>query len=194
MSNFSTALQFTEYGIAESIFGKAREQFTDPPTDRDTPDVLIYIDGQPRTMIGLEAKMYFAPSATSLQAQMERQAAVLDYLARELHIDTVHHYALVPDQWLPALESFPFPVITWQALHDQFELVDRDNYYLHMLRLALEAWDDLVSKTSISGGMNADDKISGYKIVEGYRNGQLPFVTMGRNGGLSSTKIVKTSV
>src|SRR5688572_2360014 len=79
---------FTEYGFMESVYGEVtRARFTQPPAYRDTPDILLLIEGVPRILIGLEAKMYDTPTQEALEEQVTRQRRyVLDPICAALAI------------------------------------------------------------------------------------------------------------
>jgi hypothetical protein len=133
---------FTEYGLAESIYGPARTRFSKVPAWRDTPDIVIFVEDEPPLLIALEAKMYVRTTGEALAEQMTRQKAyVLDFLAGELAIppERVVHAALVPEAQLRG-SSQPFHVVTWESLYEAF-IRDRDeDYFLAMLRIALASW------------------------------------------------------
>ena len=73
---------FTEYGLAESIFGtKTKERFPNFPPARDTPDILIFVGGASPHLIAVEAKMFDFVTPKPLSEQMARQKTILDYLS-----------------------------------------------------------------------------------------------------------------
>lgn len=179
---------FTEYGLAESIVSAAAERFAESPQERDTPDILIFIRGEHTALIALEAKMYLAPAPTALRRQMLRQKSLLDFLQDSLAIDDVHHAALVPEQWRIVLQDFEFPIITWNDLYKQFEAVIPGDYFLEILRLALDNYGDLVSQQH-TGGKNNQLKMTGLSIYEQFKDGTLSMRVMGRQSGLDGSSI-----
>ncbi len=181
---------FTEYGLWESIFGEAaRKRFTVPPTARDTPDILVYLAVDPPVLIALEAKMYDRPTREALQEQMGRQReVVLDYLALALRVpaNRVVHACLLPEQ-LRQDESYhelSYPIVTWQALLAEFSNGRGEDYWLAVLRLALDFYDELVSRAA-PRRENADDVLPGAQIYHGAKAGTLEYALMGRNLGLN---------
>jgi hypothetical protein len=87
---------FTEYSLVESIYGKTTTaRFPDPPKSKDTPDILILVQGEQTQLFALEAKMYDRPSPAALADQMRAQRVQLDYLQCKLALDTVYHEEFV---------------------------------------------------------------------------------------------------
>ncbi len=176
---------FTEYGLMESIYGPAKERFAQPLSYRDTPDIICLVKDPQKTLIALEAKMYDRPTREAVEEQMGRQRElILDYLAAALGIDTVLHAALLPAGLLEEFGGFAYPAVTWEALLDSFSVGRSDDYWIRMLRLALEAWPTLVGPRTVFG-KNADGRLRGLEIVNKFRSGDLEFEFMGRNEGLA---------
>jgi len=180
---------FTEYSLVESIYGKeTKARFPDPPTSKDTPDILILVSGEPTVLIALEAKMYDQPSAPKLMEQMRAQRVQLDYLREHLALDAVHHAALLPEGLarkiatnLPLAGPDAFPVILWEDLSDAYRPVrSDDDYFLAMLDLALFLWPTLVAKPS-PFGTNAEQYLTGQEIHDMREDTQVRMV--GRRGG-----------
>jgi hypothetical protein len=76
-----------------------------------------------------------------------------------------------------------YPVITWERLLCKFSEGREDDYWLAMLRLALDSYDDLVSRAALRGA-NADTIRTGAVIVDAAQAGRLRYTIMGRNLGL----------
>lgn len=180
---------FTEYGLAESIIGNSAKRLVNPPYERDTPDIIILIRGTHSALIAIEAKMFLAPAPTALRRQMTDQRPLLNYLRDILSIDYVYHVALVPKQWQVTLGNFEFPVITWHDLYDQFLTVLPNDYFLTVLGIALDKYDDLVSHRSADGGKNNERKMTGLSIYEGFKAETLTMNIMGRQSGLNGKPI-----
>jgi hypothetical protein len=90
---------FTEYGLAESIFGSdTRARFLEAPSERDTPDILIFVDGHSPVLVAIEAKMFDRVSPGELLGQMARQRSILDYLIRCWNEVRVGQAALLPEK------------------------------------------------------------------------------------------------
>lgn len=178
-------LFFTEYGIAESAYGSAAERFADFSTARDTPDVVFLTTRPAPVLFALEAKMYHRPGG-ALRAQLDLQRELLDPLAERLAIwlgvedVPVVHCALLPEQQATALELDPYPVVTWQQVHDAYADA-APAYWLRMLSEALRRYDGLVSRAVA----NDADRMTGAAIVDGFLAGTLDFTAMGRSQGLA---------
>ena len=63
-------------------------------------------------------------------------------------------------------------------------------YFLEVLRVALERYDDLVSPRP-TWGANAETKLTGAEIYERHHAGSLTTPWMGRHGGLNGAEITK---
>lgn len=183
----STNVQFfTEYSLRESIFtARDKERFPEPPGEKYTPDVMIFIEDRRPLLIALEAKMFGAPSGQQLVKQMHQQDQILNYLKGRLRLgdDSICHAALVPRGYREAIGDIDTKVVTWQDLHATFLKGRSEDYYLGLLRLALEEWEELHS-VSWSPGATPDERMRGIDILTAYREGALPYRTVGRQGGL----------
>jgi hypothetical protein len=175
---------FTEYNLKESISGSDRERFKELPDAGDTPDVLIMIG---KELIAIEAKMYDTVTAQTLGAQMDRQkSVVIDIIQSNLNLEKkkIHQVALLPR---PVAENIRgklnYPVVEWETVHSEYVDLLGDSYFLEVLRLALGRYKALQSKPSTAGA-NADAKISGQEIYDGYKNRLQKYRTMGRQSGL----------
>jgi hypothetical protein len=181
---------FTEYSLVESVRGTSKAFYSELPETKDTPDIIILIAGNPKVLIALEAKLYLAANQGSLIQQMNAQRVHLDYVQSKLNIQHIYHCALLPAQWVTKLNKFPYPVLTWQDLYKQFAPLSPNDYFLEVLRIALETYDMLVSKTATSG-RNNERKMQGLEIYDAYQSGFIPPHTMGCQGGLSSPKLLE---
>ncbi|MDD5094111.1 MAG: hypothetical protein PHV74_07015 [Dehalococcoidia bacterium] len=179
---------FTEYSLKESATGDTRRRFVHLPQTKDTPDIVLLINGTPRTLIAFEAKMYDVPSVADLNQQMAAQEAILDAIREALKIDTVHHFALLPEPLAEQMDGLQFPILTWEALQKAYEPVCRGDYFFEMLGIALEMYDKLVARRS-GFGLNCEEKIPGEQIYDGFRNGTLNKSSMGRYGGFKGDQL-----
>jgi len=68
---------FTEYSIKESLIGKEKKRFPGLPSTKDTPDIIIFVDGEVKTLIVLEAKMYDSPAKEKLKKQIKNQKVII---------------------------------------------------------------------------------------------------------------------
>lgn len=180
---------FTEYGVAESVYGPARDRFDDLPADRDTPDVVFLATRPNPTLFALEAKLYDRPSGFDLKTQLNRQAKLLADLATRLAVwlevpqVPVAHYALLPTA--QAGHDFGYPVLTWQQLQSAYADVG-PAYWLAMLDEALSRYDDLVTRPR----PNDEDRLTGDDIVEQHHAGTATYTFMGRTGGIAGTELL----
>jgi hypothetical protein len=179
---------FTEYGFVESLVGDAKNRFSDPPTTRDTPDVLIYIAGPPPMLLAIEAKMFDRPSKAELDEQLRAQAAIVTYLQQKLGIASEHvaHVALLPQKLADRVGAVAVPTVTWEQVLEVYVDV-APAYFVETLRLALDRYGDLVSRTQY--GANAEFKLRGEVIVQKYRSGELEMAWMGRRNGLTGEEV-----
>jgi hypothetical protein len=176
---------FTEYGLLESVLGPAKDRFARLPSYRDTPDILCLVRDEQKALLALEAKMYDWPTRTAVGEQMRRQREfVLDYLQSSLSIETVLQAALLPEGLLRKFGGFAYPVVTWEALLGTFAVGRQDDYWMRMLRLALDAWPSLVGP-GVEYGRNADDRLRGSEIVRRFKEDNLEFLLMGRTESLN---------
>lgn len=180
---------FTEYSFFDSIFStNTAKRFPNLSDMRDTPDIIILIQQDIHTtLIAVEAKMFLATAPTSLHRQMTNQKLLLGALKDNLHIDHIYHVALVPETWQAALRNFEFSVITWQDLYKQFVKIMPNDYFLEILRIALDNHSNLVS--SKSGGKNNEVYMTGLSIYTEFKSGKLMMIIMGCNGGLNGKRL-----
>ncbi len=178
-----TVVFFTEYGIAESAVGQAKERFAGLPTSKDTPDVVILVTRPRPVLIAIEAKMYSRPGGTALLKQLDAQATLLAPLCERLaewlcvpHVE-LKHVALLPKAQADKLPTFPYSIITWEQLRAAFG--DAPHYWLAMLDEALDRYEDLVGKPIAydEGSMTGSD------IRDHFLAGDITFQAMGRGGG-----------
>ena len=90
---------YIEYSLLESVFTEHdKKRLRGLPRTKDTPDVMILITGEPKTLIAIEAKMYEVPDCFALKSQMDNQKHHIDYLKEKLHVDQAVQVALIPQQ------------------------------------------------------------------------------------------------
>jgi hypothetical protein len=183
---------FTEYNFAESLVGSSKARFPGAPTGRETPDVMIYVAGPRRALLAIEAKMYDRPSAAELKMQIAVQAKQVKYLAAQLGVEVsqVAHVALLPARLASELGLLPVRTITWEQIRDTFADV-APPYFVEVLRVALERYDQLVAPRMMGFGANAEQKQTGLELYEMHQRGTLMTPWMGRVGGLHGPKMAK---
>ncbi len=186
---------FTEYSLVESIVGPAESRFLKPPTSKDTPDVMALIRAESghKLLIAIEAKMYDVPTALSLQMQLDNQwNNILSYLKDQLQIDRLYHYALLPKALHDTLEAdgFDYETITWEDLLGEYSQVYDNDYFLELLRIALESYGELVSRR-MTFLANCEKKIPGAEIYDKFKKGILCMNVMGRAQGLTGEHLQK---
>lgn len=182
---------FTEYSLVESIFGpRTKARFPHPPKTKDTPDIIILIRGPQIVLVAIEAKMYHQPPLHALVKQLEAQQTQLAYLARHVKIDRLHHAALLPDGYAASIGTAvvvsghkEVPIVTWETLLKEYRATrGGDDYFMGVLAIALEQWQDLCSQPA-AWGINAEAQQQGQDIVAGYGKSHA-WKTMGRSGGI----------
>jgi hypothetical protein len=176
---------WSEYGFAESVFKpEDRSRFDGFDTAKDTPDVVIV---GPDWLLAVEAKVYDWPDVGALRTQLDRQKSLVDYWTTALSLDPhrVKHVALLPAGYVSeAKPNIDQDVVSWEAVADAYRRVG-PNYWLDVLDVALEQWDDLVSKTRhLQFGSNSEATMTGQQIFDAFSAGTLTFAFMGRQGGL----------
>jgi hypothetical protein len=183
---------FTEYNFAESLVGPAKERFPGAPTGRETPDVMIYVAGSRRALLAIEAKMYDRPSTAEMKMQIAAQAKQVSYLAAQLGVEAsqVAHVALLPERLASEIGLLPVRTITWEQIRDTFADV-APPYFVEVLRVALERYDQLVAPRMIVFGANAEQQQAGAALYEMHQRGTLMTPWMGRSGGLHGPKMAK---
>lgn len=194
----STNIQFfTEYSLVESIYGEeTMARFPEPPLSKDTPDIMIFVSGEPTVLIALEAKMYDSPSALALTEQMRAQRAQLDYLAAHLSLDAVHHAALLPAGLAEKIKGGiakegpdAFPLVLWEDLLAAYRAAEsHDHYFLAVLDLALSLWPALSAKPSVFGA-HAEQHLTGQEIFDRQDDPEVRMV--GRRGGIFGTHFMQ---
>lgn len=179
-------LFFTEYSLAEAIFGElTKSNFPNAPHTKERPDVIILIEGSEPLLIAIEAKLYSSTQAPLLNWQMDQQEVhLLSYLQRHLPGLRTIHAALLPDAMkreFGSLVPTTRPIITWEDILDKYKDVKSARYFLEILRIALGNYKKLKAKSTEA---EAEGALSGEDILRGYQDGTLKFKTMGRNGGI----------
>lgn len=177
---------FTEYSLKESVYGRTKERFKGTLETKDTPDIMILIDGEVKTLIAIEAKMFDFPDIDKLREQMKAQKKIIEYLENnflEPGKYKGYHIALLPDEYLKNGKPDGINIITWQDLLDAYKDVCLNDYFYEMLRCALKDYKGLVGKGAESYGCNSKKKIAGIKVYNDYKAGERNTNIIGRDGG-----------
>jgi len=182
-------LFFTEYSLVESVVKGSKQRFEMLPRSKDTPDIVILIKSSIKTLVAIEAKMYDVPSADKLNKQMFAQQKILKSIQKSLNVDRTYHYALLPEKLSRQVRGeINYPIVTWESVCKAFEPVCKDDYFLHILRISLDRYDEMVS-SGIPFGENCEEIISGKQIYERFKQGTLDKVSMGRDGGINGDRL-----
>lgn len=182
----------TEYSFKESLVESYfKEKFAGEYETKDTPDLVILITEPEFILFVGEAKMFSSVTPGDINTQMKNQEWFINALKTGLNIkkENCYHFALLPERLIPGKDSLEYPVIFWEEIIQEFESIMPNDYFLNVLKIAIEKFDDLKSSRSgnaTSFGMNMDFKISGAKILELHRSGEKFWV--GRFGGLNGEK------
>jgi hypothetical protein len=184
---------FTEYSLAESIFGSivAKWKWQGDLGQKPTPDVLILVEGDQPVLLTVEAKMYHRPTPAAMKLQLDQQRNLLSYIAANLELPetSVFHVALLPAGLSAELGDVGVPKVTWeQVLAALAPSEQDDDYFLRVLRLSLEAYPELVSRRS-EYGKNAEDKLKGGEIYARFHAGDRKYLSMGRQLGFKGGQL-----
>jgi hypothetical protein len=96
---------------------------------------------------------------------------------------------LLPVSLSTELGDVGVPKVTWeQVLKALAPSEEHDDYFLRILRLSLEAYPELVSRRS-EYGRNAEDKLKGGEIYARFHNGDLKYISMGRQLGFKGSQL-----
>lgn len=186
-NDFTNIEFFTEYSLRESVHGTGR-YFKELPKTKDTPDIVILIDGTPKVVIAFEAKMFDVPSKEELIKQLGAQKEILNSIKMNLAIDSVYHYALLPQELAIRIGEIGFPILTWESVLDSFRPVCGSDYFYKLLSIALDNYQNLVS-TEVTFGKNNEGYMAGLSIYIRFKDGSLNKTWMGRAGGLHGPKL-----
>jgi hypothetical protein len=181
---------FTEYSLAEAIRGKGTAGGLVKPTSREIPDLIILIDDLKPLLIAIEAKMYDATGKADLISQLRRQdQQILSHLRNQWPDLRIIHAALMPaamKQEFGSLEGGP--IVTWEEIQTEYADVASAVYFVGVLRIALEAYEQLRGNR-LAFGEHAEDHLSGGDILRRYQQGLTEFQIMGRQGGIDGPKL-----
>ena len=188
-------LLFSEYSFVESVAGEALKRFPNLPTAKNTPDIMILIKtNHDKILVAIEAKMYDNPYSISLQQQMDNQSVILKYLKKELKLSKTYHVALLPAELYKNIDKavFNYKTITWEDIYSKYKKIIGNGYFLEILRIALEKYNELAAK-KITFGRNCEQFCAGLYIYDNYKNDILDeeINIMGRDGGLRGDKLLK---
>ncbi len=194
---------FTEYSLVESVFTEQdKKRFDSLPETKDTPDIMILVTGEPKTLISIEAKMYDMPDGFDLKDQMDSQKKHVESLKEILSIPNACQVALLPQELAEqvrqsdAFNGSKYQIITWEDIATEFGKLEayRGDYFLSLLNLALERYGNLrchswgVSKA-------CELRLSGHDIYKNWASREFTMKAMGRKEGLNGaiTKDIKTN-
>jgi hypothetical protein len=188
----------TEYSFKESLVEKHfKEKFTGDFETKDTPDLVILITEPELVLIVGEAKMFSSVNPGDINTQMKNQEWFIEAVKNGLNIknENCFHFALLPQKLIPGKASLNYPVVFWEEIISSYNEILADDYFLNVLRVAVDKFDDLRSQRNgdaISFGKNMDFKLSGDKILEMHNNGESFWVgrSKGRFGDKFKTDIL----
>lgn len=140
-----TMLFFTEYSLKKS--GHKHQKVGEEIVAGDTPDILFVIfNNNQKYLFAFEGKMYSQCSGLAMKRQLGRQFEILVGLARtsNIKIENIYHFGLVPE---PMAKSFSSEtrnrIITWEQLYNAYSSSYDCDYYLDVLKHALDHYYDL---------------------------------------------------
>jgi hypothetical protein len=135
--------------------------------------------------------MFHRPNAAALNAQYERQGALVAYWQGRLGLqeDRTRHVLLLPEPLAAAVShDVDAPIITWEAVANQFDTV-ADPYWVGVLRNALARYSRLAAKDS-AWGQNKQMLLTGLEIVTAYQQSDPNVAWIGRRGGLTAHEMI----
>ena len=183
--NSSDIQFFTEYGFKESLKDGAEKRFGDPDGPH-APDLVVYIEGAPSLLLGVEAKVFSQPSEADVREQLRVQKQLLSIMQDGVSPQTgVYQIALLPRGLGMPKRIDGVPVLTWETVADSFRDV-APPYWIKVLDEALRRYGGLASTTG--GGQNSVAKVLGREIWEDHK-GERTYAWMGRQGGLSGPEL-----
>lgn len=176
---------FTEYGFKESRKDGAETRFGDPDGPY-APDLVVYIEGAPSLLLGVEAKVFSQPSEAHVREQLRVQEQLLSIMQDGVGPQTgVYQVVLLPRGLGMPGPIGGVPVLTWETIADSFRDV-APPYWIAVLDEALRRYGGLVSTTG--GGQNSHAKVLGRDIWKDHR-GKRTYTWMGRQGGLGGQEL-----
>lgn len=181
-------IQFiTEFSLKESVDYCGRD-FCDIPATKDTPDLVILITKPELLLVVIEGKMFGNTPLADFKTQIEAQKIVINSLHKTLKIkpENIFHIGLVPKSYFPSKPLVNCQMMYWEDIIDAYNGVQNNQYFLEVLKLAVNNYTSLTSsKEGAFGsfGKNMEDKLNGVQILAELKKGKNFWV--GRNRGLA---------
>lgn len=197
-SDSSNIQFFTEYSLVESIYrDQDKKRLLNPPTSKDTPDIMILVIGNPKTLIAVEAKMYDTPTSSSLSTQLINQRKHILFLKEKLSIKQIIQCALIPEELKKEIgkelsrnlendsidPDYHYRIITWQKILEKYQECYPKDYFVNILQIALDSYKELVTARN-KWMENCEEKARGNVIYDDYKAGRRDKKIMGRIMGL----------
>jgi hypothetical protein len=174
-------LFYSEYSLK-----KSGHHFVDEKDDGDTPDIVFLAKLQGSLhLFALEGKMYTACSGGDMTIQLARQLLILNKLAKQASVEpeNIHHFGLVPATMANTFDAgLQRRMLTWENVLSAYKPILENDYFVHMLSLALERFDDLRSKIK----KNNDDELTVQEIIDCHEKLGVTYIGRGREKGLTS--------
>ncbi|MDD1616285.1 MAG: hypothetical protein CG439_1425, partial [Methylococcaceae bacterium NSP1-2] len=82
-------------------------------------------------------------------------------------------------------------VITWEVIRDLFEPVAKDDYFMTILKIALDSYGILASSFKSSYGENNEEYMTGQRIYDSFKAKTLKNQFMGRRAGVDGEPLKK---
>ena len=181
---FTNIQFFTEYNFRESCVADAQKR-SGEPIDGDTPDLVLYIEGEPAVLLCVEAKVFDRPSSGDLSKQLQAQSKLLSVISAGVQTKPdIYQVALLPAGLDPRPQIGEVPVVTWEQVAARYCDV-APAYWIGILNEALNRYGELRSKSTRYN----DDELPGHQIVDSWGSGDRTFTWMGRAGGLNGQRL-----
>lgn len=178
---------FTEYSLNESAnFDDESIKYSDVPSSKETPDIVILITEPELYLILVEVKMYSSIGLSDFAKQLDNQRIMLDCIRGNLKIKpgNVFHVGLVPESMFTETAPGGYQILHWENILREYKDLLSDNYFYNVLQTALTKYNKLKSQTArTSHGKNMETKLTGMEILDEIKGGRKFIIS--RNRGLN---------
>jgi len=190
-ADLNNIIFMTEYSLNESYREKNdRIKYSDVPTTKETPDLVVFITEPEKILIIVEAKMYSSANFYDFKNQFNDQKKMVNCIKNNLSIEdkNVFHLALVPKKYFNNVFTEDFQILFWEDILDSFKDILSNNYFYNVLDIALNNYENLRSSSNAFStfGKNMDDKLTGEEIMKLHQSGKR--FCVGRGEGVSGNK------
>ncbi len=180
--------------LADSIFSPdTEERFKGLNPRGDIPDLIVLIarDTTP-TLIAIEGKMYMGLTRKQLDQQLiDQNQQILSPLKEMWPTLNIVHAAIVPELLLQEIGGLGETLcLTWENVLERFREVSSAKYFLEVLATAIAEFSRLRAHPRIFDA-NADGRLCGQDIADGFGHEEFSFRIMGRDRGISGQRLLE---